>query len=734
MRDLNQSQLHASRVPLEKSESHSYYTDYTDEGIHAHTFEHIFEKTPQPILLVDKHTGQIVLINQSGRDLLKISSSQLAPSYKEIFQSPFWDSLAGIEEGLYPLEGQNKHLTTFEGKVDIRLFDQTQRHLLVFYLYPNSGYPHQSVQVKKENYKQNTGNLLKTLLSHIHDGVVIFDTKGTPLIYNKAAEKFLDDLTDQADEGTSIFGVSALPDRKRYTYQDLSLKSLNSSFNQEYIELEIKNRHYPEGIFVDSIWATITDFRNNKIGTLSVFQDIHLNKIYEQDLMKKIQFEKLLTEISSFFIKYDLDELSREIHQILHQIASFFGYDGAFMVLSSSKSYPQSQVFSCQVIPNDFLKEFLARTQFVEFSWFVEQIKQNTDLQIDSITQIPSQAVAERDFFVGSNIQNLILVPVVSSKYAQGCIVLYSSQNQKHQADICKRLRLLMEIIMSALQREEKEKEIRSLNTYLEQRVLQRTQELEESNQFLEEEMNNRLSIQKELVRKTLQLEAANREMESFSYSVSHDLRAPLRGINGFSKALLEDYAGQLDDTAHDYLNRIILASQKMGKLIDGLLNLSHLSRKELHLEKIDLSKLAENILSTLIESEPERAYKIYIKPGLVVYGDAKMIEIALENLLSNAWKFSSLSKITSIELGSFNREDQDIFYLKDQGVGFDMQYAKHLFRAFYRLHSAEEFKGSGIGLATVKRIINRHGGHIWAEASPGKGATFYFILNTKLG
>jgi len=232
------------------------------------------------------------------------------------------------------------------------------------------------------------------------------------------------------------------------------------------------------------------------------------------------------------------------------------------------------------------------------------------------------------------------------------------------------------------------------------------------------------------LEQSSAQLEATNKELETFSYSVSHDLRSPLRSIDGFSQALLEDYAGSLDDTGKDYLNRLRSASQKMGELIDGLLKLSRLMRSEMHQEEVDLSTLVEEITSRLHENDPKRQAEFVIRKGLVTQGDPELLRALFENLLGNAWKFTSKSKKTRIEFGITKNGNKTTYFINDNGAGFDMTYADKLFGAFQRLHEISEFPGTGIGLATVLRIINRHGGNIWAEGAVNKGATFYFTLN----
>ena len=225
------------------------------------------------------------------------------------------------------------------------------------------------------------------------------------------------------------------------------------------------------------------------------------------------------------------------------------------------------------------------------------------------------------------------------------------------------------------------------------------------------------------------ELERTNKELEAFSYSVSHDLRAPLRAIDGFSHALLEDYSGRLDDEGKDYLNRVRAGCQRMGRLIDDLLDLSRVIRHELRFEAVDLSAVARSVASQLTQAEPDRKVDLAVGDDLRAHGDPGLLRIALENLLGNAWKFTGKTASPRIEFGAAAKDGGRVFFVRDNGAGFDMAYADKLFGAFQRLHDAGEFPGTGIGLATVHRIVHRHGGRIWAEAAVGRGATFYFTL-----
>ena len=245
------------------------------------------------------------------------------------------------------------------------------------------------------------------------------------------------------------------------------------------------------------------------------------------------------------------------------------------------------------------------------------------------------------------------------------------------------------------------EEEIYKLNAELEQRVRERT----------------------------IQLETTNKELEAFSYSVSHDLRAPLRGIDGWSQALLEDYSDKLDEQARKYIDRVRSETQRMGYLIDDMLKLSRLTRAEMAKEQVDLSALAQAVAGRLQQTEPQRQVGFNIQAGLIAEGDSRLLEAVLANLLGNAFKFTAKRADARIEFGKTESQGQRVFFVRDNGAGFDMAYSQKLFGAFQRMHKVTEFPGNGIGLATAQRIIHRHGGRIWAEAEIGRGAVFYFTL-----
>lgn len=250
--------------------------------------------------------------------------------------------------------------------------------------------------------------------------------------------------------------------------------------------------------------------------------------------------------------------------------------------------------------------------------------------------------------------------------------------------------------------------------------------QIQERDSALRQARNN---LEKRVEERTRELATTNRELEAFSYSVSHDLRAPLRSIDGFSQALLEDCAEKIDSTGRGHLQRVRLAAQRMARLIDDLLNLSRVNRSVISHDTVDLSDVANSVAAELRKSGPDRQVEFRVAEGLTVKGDSRLLRVAVENLLSNAWKYTSAHPRARIEFGCKADNGKPVYFVRDDGAGFDARYSDRLFGAFQRLHTEMEFPGTGVGLATVQRIIHRHGGEIWAEGAVEKGATFFFTL-----
>jgi len=308
-----------------------------------------------------------------------------------------------------------------------------------------------------------------------------------------------------------------------------------------------------------------------------------------------------------------------------------------------------------------------------------------------------------------------ISLPLLDGGTAFGAISIYASEPDSFRGE---EVQLLTELssdlaygitaLRTRAARARAQEELEQYRDRLEEMVKERTAQLAESNR---------------------RLEMVNRELEAFSYSASHDLRAPLRSMDGFSQALLEDYGGTLDEKARDYLGRIKAASRNMAELIDDLLSLSRVTRSEMRIGEVDLSAMAESILSTLARTEPGRSVEFAVAPGATARCDPRLLRIVMENLLGNAWKFTGKKPKARIEFGAVSEGGRKVFRVRDNGAGFEMEYVGKLFNPFQRLHASGDFPGTGIGLAIVQRIIHRHGGTVWAEGKPDAGATFCFTL-----
>ncbi|MEC4672708.1 MAG: ATP-binding protein [Nitrospirota bacterium] len=291
------------------------------------------------------------------------------------------------------------------------------------------------------------------------------------------------------------------------------------------------------------------------------------------------------------------------------------------------------------------------------------------------------------------------------------------------------------------MNRQQVEEHLRQAHAALEERVNERTSQLQQVNAALSQEIAERRraeagirELNVDMLERTVRLEASNKELEAFSHSVSHDLRAPLRSIDGFSQALLDDCGPQLDTTARNYVLRVKEASHRMDTLIEAMLNLSHLSRTDLNLRPVDLTSLVRSVMEGCQQADPARQVEWVVMENLTTTADATLLRVVLENLIGNAVKFTGQVPYPRIEFGVTYQYAQPVFYVRDNGAGFDMTYADKLFGIFQRLHGAKEFPGMGIGLATVHRIIHRHGGRVWADAAVGSGATFFLSLEPQAG
>jgi signal transduction histidine kinase len=350
----------------------------------------------------------------------------------------------------------------------------------------------------------------------------------------------------------------------------------------------------------------------------------------------------------------------------------------------------------------------LATNQVIEMKRYEQQLARVYDIKKQTTAQINSLVIATGCVITAMSliIMNRALRQHTNTQRQAEVALQHARYNLEDQirAHIAELAQSNHSLLSEVIKRRKAENEVRRLNAHLEHLIAERT----------------------------AQLEQANKELEAFSYSVSHDLRAPLRHIAGYNRALQEDYESRLDPIGVQYLQRIQAATHRMDQLIDALLQLSRLSRADVQRSTTDLSALVQSICVDLQERYPDRQVKVAITPGVYAMADAQLLRIALENVLANAWKFTQKQEHPRIVFGSLRRAGETIFFVRDNGAGFDMALAHTLFQPFQRLHVSSEFEGNGIGLAIVQRIIVRHRGRVWAKGAVNKGATFFFTLDTR--
>lgn len=417
----------------------------------------------------------------------------------------------------------------------------------------------------------------------------------------------------------------------------------------------------------------------------------------------RLEFLKDASEVLASTLNYCeiMERITRTLTPKIADWCTIYEYaeDGSLKLVIVSHSNPDLYPIAVEIT-----QKYPPNPDYPEGVYKVIQTHQaviHTDIS-DEMLQNISRDQEHLRLLKKIGIKSSIMVPLFIRDKMFGVLMLVCSESGKHYDE--KDLEFAKEIgrrTMLAIENAMLYEESQKINALLEIRVSKRTQELQRM----------------------------NKELETFSYSVSHDLRAPLRSIDGFSNKILKDYGHALDGQGRDYFNRVQKASQHMGQLIDDMLKLSQLSRVEIHPEFIDLSAIAEDIATELKASEPKRSVAFNIQKDMVVRADHNLIQIALQNLLDNSWKYTRKKSHAVIEFSSLRKDNQIVYYIRDNGAGFDMKYSDKLFGSFQRLHNASEFEGTGVGLATVQRIIHRHHGSIWAEGEVEQGATFYFTL-----
>lgn len=459
-----------------------------------------------------------------------------------------------------------------------------------------------------------------------------------------------------------------------------------------------------DGRTIRRISTQIRDAANRYFGCFYLFEDVTAQKAAESALRYMQQFENLIAALSTRFINCPLPAIDDEIARAMGEIGRFVEADRAYVFRFSDDGLAMSNTheWCAEGIRPEI--ENLQQLPVTLLPWWMRAIRALQTLNISRVADLPPEASAERDILEAQDIQSCIVVPMMQEGQACGFLGFDAVAHQRDWSPDTEQLPAMVgDLVGNALARQRAGVQMEALQAALEQRVLE--------------------------------LDAANRELEAFTYSVSHDLRAPVVNLRTFSDALLQELGeNEATRNAAELTDRIRQSVARMAELIDAFLELSRLSRGPLLLVPVSLTALAQEIAENLARSAPVRTATFSIAPGLETRADPQLLRIALENLLGNAWKYTAPRAETHIEVGQRLDDGEPVFFIRDNGVGFDMAYANRLFVPFQRLHSAREFSGTGIGLTTVQRIIQRHGGRIWAESAVGAGTCFFFTFARQTG
>jgi PAS domain S-box-containing protein len=422
----------------------------------------------------------------------------------------------------------------------------------------------------------------------------------------------------------------------------------------------------------------------------------------ELALQARIDLESLILAISTRMINLSADALDDAIRNALREVGEFLDVERGYLLLLDETRTVVSARYQWNAAGVSPAPHRQQPQPVARYAYAWDRLLRGEVHYVPRVSELPLRAADYRATLTAAGVGSLLIVPLVVRGEVIGAVGFERLRESSGWGEeVLVLMKVVADILVNAIDRERVYDQVRRLNEELEQRVRERT----------------------------AQLEAMNQELESFSYSVSHDLRAPLRHIEGYSRILEQEHAGVLDEQGRRFLSRVRAAVERMGQLIDDLLALSRVTRAEMRIEAVDLSALAAGVAQELFAAEPERAREWTIEPGMRAHADRRLIVVVLQNLLGNAWKYTRRKPVSRVHFGQTEREGERAFFIRDNGAGFDPDYAAKLFKPFQRLHGAEEFEGTGIGLATVHRIIARHDGAVWAEGRPEEGATFWFRL-----
>lgn len=542
---------------------------------------------------------------------------------------------------------------------------------------------------------------LQAILNNSPYMVWLKDAQGRYVQVNKVYTDYLRSKNDRQIIGKTDFDIWPKELAEKYRGDDAEVLATRLQKHVEELSFDGKQKHW-----VETFKTPVIDAEGNALGTTGFTRDITERKNNEEKIDHLSRAYRLLSRVNEAIVRaQDRDELFAAICNAAVESRLFkFVWIG---VLDENRSSVTPEAYAGAEEGYTDRLNIRLDDEHTGNGPTGRAIRTDSPLICQDIENDPS-LLPWRDEALRRGYRASGAFPIHEAGSAIGAITVYAVDVNFFTRDITELMQELatnmsfaLDVFIAKARRKLAEDEILLLNTELERRVQERTH----------------------------QLGAVNQELEAFSYSVSHDLRAPLRSIDGFSQILLKKYHAQLDATGKDYLGRVIRASQRMGHLIDDLLKLSQVTRGALKREQVDLSKIAESVADELRKNNPARTVQYNLQQGLLVYADPGLLRVVMDNLLGNAWKYSGKKALAEIEFGTRDLDGETTYFVRDNGDGFNMNYAHKLFGAFQRLHGMHEFEGTGIGLVTVQRIINRHHGRVWAEAKEGEGATFYFTL-----
>ena len=531
------------------------------------------------------------------------------------------------------------------------------------------------------------------------------DNQGRYVKINKAYLNYI--RRDSVDEvvGKTDFDLWPKELAEKYRKDDAEVMAQRQHRHVEETSLDGNEIHW-----VETFKTPVVDVHGNVLGTTGFSNDITERKQREADIVRLSSTYRLLSQVNEAIVRSDdRNALFATICRVASESGLFRMAWIGMLDAQASSIVPVAHAG----VEEGYLQRLHIRLddERVASGPTATAVRNALHVVCQDIENDP-KLLPWRDEALRRGYRSSGAFPIREAGAVVGTMSVYSAEISFFTPDVvqlmlelCADISFALDVFAEKQRREQAEADLKQFNLELERRVYERTH----------------------------QLEAANKELEAFSYSVSHDLRAPLRSIDGFSQILLKKYQDQLDETGNDYLQRVRRASQRMGLLIDDLLQLSRVSRSALKRELVDVSAISENVMDDLRKTMPKRQVHFELQQGLSAYADPGLLRVVLDNLLGNAYKFTGRKADARIEFGKCDCDGESAFFVRDNGDGFNMDYAHKLFGAFQRLHGVNEFEGTGIGLATVRRIIQRHHGRIWADGKEGVGASFYFTLPQRL-